>query len=593
VAADLQSAGSANYKFAATRDVAADCKSAGTAGRTKVLNNGPVRSPDRSPSLAARARAVASVLAEEFGVPFRFYDADRGEEMAIPAGAAADPELALAREVVCELARKAENAVRRLGDGLYQLTLILYEERHPVLVAVGTLEGLAGSPTGQAREQERLHKWLQAVADRLRLGGPLASHRAAEQEQLAQLRRAWTALLGLDEAIRNTRIHKSIKPSRQAILEAARLFTDTQAVAWVAEAAGEALVQGSPVLAPADCRHLADLLSRHNPEGPRPDPVLWNEDKASVWSARFPHVANLLAVPVPGAAARGWLIALNKAAAEEAPGAAGRPPPPAAFRKADAAVLMPFASLLNLQMRGARRLQELRELLVALTRSLTAAIDAKDSYTYGHSERVARIGVELGRDMQLSEDELSDVYLAGLLHDIGKIGIRDSVLTKAGALTAEEMDHLKEHPVIGYNILAGLGPLQSLLPGVLYHHERYDGKGYPHGLAGEAIPLLARVLAVADAYDAMSTSRPYRGQMSCAEVESQLQEGKGTQWDSRVVEAFQRCRHKVHLIRQRGVGESLNQALEGALRTGESSKIVPVVLTGRTSLPTRHEPGRV
>jgi HD-GYP domain-containing protein (c-di-GMP phosphodiesterase class II) len=106
---------------------------------------------------------------------------------------------------------------------------------------------------------------------------------------------------------------------------------------------------------------------------------------------------------------------------------------------------------------------------------------------------------------------------------------------------------------------------------VLHHHERVDGKGYPHGLAGEAIPLLARILAVADAYDAMSTRRPYRDALPCRQVEATLQQGSGTQWDARVVEALLRCRERVHIIRQRGVGESLYHALDGALRTEESS----------------------
>src|SRR5262249_1668079 len=150
------------------------------------------------------------------------------------------------------------------------------------------------------------------------------------------------------------------------------------------------------------------------------------------------------------------------------------------------------------------------DLLVGLTRSLTAALDAKDAYTHGHSERVARIAVELGREMGLEEDELGNVYLAGLLHDIGKIGVNDTVLNKAGPLTPEEEEHVKKHVTIGYAILRDLHQLKDLLPGVLHHHERYDGQGYPHGLAGDAIPLLARLLAVADSFDAMSTTRSYR-----------------------------------------------------------------------------------
>ena len=237
------------------------------------------------------------------------------------------------------------------------------------------------------------------------------------------------------------------------------------------------------------------------------------------------------------------------------------------FRRSDAALLTPFAALLELQVRGSRRYQDLRELLVGLTRSLTAALDAKDSYTYGHSERVARIALELGQELGLHEDELSDLYLAGLLHDIGKIGIRDSVLTKEGPLTHEEFEHIKQHVTIGYNILSELHPIRNLLPGVLWHHERWDGQGYPHGLAGEAIPFLARILAVADSYDAMSTPRPYREAMPPRRVEEILAAGAGTQWDARIIEAFGRCRQKVHAIRERGVGESLCVAVDSALRS--------------------------
>jgi HD-GYP domain-containing protein (c-di-GMP phosphodiesterase class II) len=139
-------------------------------------------------------------------------------------------------------------------------------------------------------------------------------------------------------------------------------------------------------------------------------------------------------------------------------------------------------------------------------------------------------------------------------------------------LTPEEFEHVKEHVLIGYKILAELRPIRNLLPGVLYHHESYDGTGYPEGLQGEAIPLMARILAVADSYDAMSTSRPYRTAMAYDRVEEILRNGAGTQWDRRVVEAFLRCRQMIHAIRQRGVGESLRFALDGALRSGDNSQ---------------------
>jgi HD-GYP domain-containing protein (c-di-GMP phosphodiesterase class II) len=534
----------------------------------------PVLKDSPRSTIGTRAKAMAVVLSEEFRVPFRLYDAADGRsvsqgdsDLGMPA------DLALSSEAIREIAQKGQTEVRWLGDGKYLLALVFFENSLPSLVGIGVLAELASQPGLRQREQERLGKWLHAVADRIRLGRDLAAHRVVEQEQATQVARAWKSLLGLDEAIRSTRIHKHVDRSRKQVLQTAHQLLGGKTVLWLSDHAADIVIQGEAILAPVDCRPLAELLARSTSGANLHDPVVWNEDKAALWAARFPQITNLLAVAIPGGQGKGWLVALNKTAGRSdlAPSAAD-PNRPVPFRKADAAVLIPIASLLHLQLRTAHRIDELRDLLVGLTRSLTAAIDAKDSYTYGHSERVARIGVELARDLGLSLDELNDVYLAGLLHDIGKIGIRDEVLTKAGGLTAEEYDHVKQHVVIGYNILAGLGPLHALLPGVLYHHERYDGKGYPHGLAGEAIPLLARILAVADAYDAMSTNRPYRSSMSCAEVERRLQEGKGTQWDARVIEAFERCRQKIHFIRQRGVGESLNKALAGILGNEDSSQ---------------------
>jgi HD-GYP domain-containing protein (c-di-GMP phosphodiesterase class II) len=227
-----------------------------------------------------------------------------------------------------------------------------------------------------------------------------------------------------------------------------------------------------------------------------------------------------------------------------------------------------------MQYAASQRYTELRELVVGMARALTAALDAKDTYTYGHSERVARVGVELGKTLGLSADTLHDIYLAGLLHDVGYIGVPDAVLAKPGPLTPDEFEQVKKHVRIGYNILADLRPIRALLPGILHHHERWDGGGYPSGLAGDKIPLLARILAVADSFDAMSAERPYRPALAAAAVEQALRDGAGSQWDPQVVEAFLKCKQKVQAIRQRGIGESLRQAIDGALRTEGSTNII-------------------
>ena len=243
------------------------------------------------------------------------------------------------------------------------------------------------------------------------------------------------------------------------------------------------------------------------------------------------------------------------------------------FRRSDAALLAPFAALLGLHLRASQRYQQLKELLVGLTRSLTAAIDTKDSYTYGHSERSRTHRHRAGRELGLQEDELSDIYLAGLMHDVGKIGIRDDVLSKAGASHPRGDQHVRQHVTIGYRILAGLHPISHLLPGVLYHHERYDGRGYPEGLKGDAIPFLAHILAVADSFDAMSTS-PVSVRDAQQPRRSDPARGGQTQWDRKVIDAYFRCRERVQAIRQRGVGgESSQKALIAPCETAAAARI--------------------
>ncbi len=216
--------------------------------------------------------------------------------------------------------------------------------------------------------------------------------------------------------------------------------------------------------------------------------------------------------------------------------------------------------------------EKLKDSLFGLVRCLTAAIDAKDPYTWGHSERVARMAVRLARQMDMPPAVQSDLYLAGLLHDVGKIGVRDDVLQKPGRLTPEEMTHIQEHPVIGDRLVGHVRPLQHLRPGVRNHHERWDGRGYPDGLVGEEIPLQARVLAVADSCDAMMHTRPYRAALPTERIEEIMREGAGTQWDPHVVAAFQVCRQELYSICQRGLGDSVFAAVECALKAGAAAE---------------------
>jgi putative nucleotidyltransferase with HDIG domain len=182
--------------------------------------------------------------------------------------------------------------------------------------------------------------------------------------------------------------------------------------------------------------------------------------------------------------------------------------------------------------------KELQELLMGVLHSLTESIDAKDPYTCGHSQRVAAISKRLATELGYSADHVRHVYLSGLLHDIGKIGVSESILCKDGKLTDQEFDFIREHPSIGAKILRRIRHLEPVVAGVLSHHERLDGRGYPNGLRGEDIPMEGRIVGLADSWDAMTSHRTYRRAKPIAEAVAEIRRCSGTQFDSSLVELF-------------------------------------------------------
>ena len=181
---------------------------------------------------------------------------------------------------------------------------------------------------------------------------------------------------------------------------------------------------------------------------------------------------------------------------------------------------------------------EARSRALSIIYALAATVDAKDHYTYGHSKKVSDYAVAVGEAMGLSQDRVDIIRAAGLLHDIGKVGIPDSTLNKKGTLSDEEWKLIKDHPKLGVEILRHVIDLVNCLPVILHHHERFDGTGYPSGLKGENIPLEARILAVADSFDAITSPRPYREQLSSKEALEELRRCVGTQFDPKVMEVF-------------------------------------------------------
>ena len=181
-----------------------------------------------------------------------------------------------------------------------------------------------------------------------------------------------------------------------------------------------------------------------------------------------------------------------------------------------------------------------REQVLAMASTLVSLVDLRDCYTGGHSTRVGEDSHEIGRELGLDEESLETLVIAATLHDVGKIGVPDRILLKDGRLTDDEYEHIKKHSEFGWMVLRNIEGFEEAALMLLHHHERFDGGGYPGDLAGERIPLGARIIAVADTFDAMTTNRPYRRARSRDEAVAEITRCAGTQFDTKVVEAFVR-----------------------------------------------------
>lgn len=221
-----------------------------------------------------------------------------------------------------------------------------------------------------------------------------------------------------------------------------------------------------------------------------------------------------------------------------------------AFRSSDMLLLESLTAFCGDLIGNHRLVHELRAQSVAMVRSLVSAVDQKDTYTSGHSLRVAYYSTMLGDALDLGEVDLQMLQWGALLHDVGKIGIRDEVLKKTGKLTPAEFDHIKEHPVRSHKVVQQVPQLAAALDGVLYHHERFDGTGYPEGLAGEDIPLQARIIQIGDVFDALTSQRSYRKAYGWREALNIMKKEAGRTIDPRLQKLFD------GLIRRRLEGDT-------------------------------------
>ncbi len=238
------------------------------------------------------------------------------------------------------------------------------------------------------------------------------------------------------------------------------------------------------------------------------------------------RIANVAIVPlVVGEKVLGTLGVANKIGA-------------LAFSAEDQSLLTTLASQVAVAIENAHLYEDMRHLSVAAIRSLAAAIDARDPYTHGHSEGVARLAIQLARQMGWSGVDLETIEFAALLHDVGKIAVPDAILRKTDPLTAEDWDIIRRHPYYSAQIVKPIEPLQDIIPWIYHHHEHWNGAGYPDGLKGEAIPLGARVITVADAFDAMTTDRPYHEAVGTADALAKIESCADLQFDPQIVKVF-------------------------------------------------------
>ncbi len=211
---------------------------------------------------------------------------------------------------------------------------------------------------------------------------------------------------------------------------------------------------------------------------------------------------------------------------------------PSGFVPEDLSTLEKISTQLSVALENARLMEDLEELFWGTVRTLTETIDAKSRWTAGHSRRVAEFSVAIGKELGMSEREIKRLELAALLHDIGKIGVYESILDKPARLSRSEVEMMRQHPMKGAEILKPIKQLEDIIPVIRHHHEWYNGRGYPDGLMAEKIPLFARIIAVADTVDAMSSDRPYRKALSREAIVEELKRFAGVQFDPQCVDAF-------------------------------------------------------
>jgi len=432
----------------------------------------------------------------------------------------------------------------RTTDSCRYLSAALVPPNGPKdLAGLAAVIDLSPAPASQSCQQALLYYQLL----RLFVEKFLSRRGAAEQMDMisAELAQSYEELVLLHKISTNMEI---VEPDANFLQMACDSLTEIVNVEGIAvlqektinEQSRFVLVSGAGVI-DIDNRMTAMLYNRLREQIDDGREALLDSEVDAPFRYEWPeNIRNIIVVPLSGKEKAenkqspadrliGMLVAVNRLDKPD-------------FDSTDVKLFTSVASQCAVFVENNRLFGDLKELFIGSLKALTRSIDAKDRYTRGHSERVAFISKwiaeRLAPSENLDQEQIHKIYLAGLLHDIGKIGIDEKVLCKTGRLTKQERNRLRTHPSIGANILSGIKQMRDIIPGVLYHHERIDGKGYPEGLKGDEIPLMGKIVGMADSFDAMTSERTYHDPLGVDDAVREIESRLGSQFDEKVGTVF-------------------------------------------------------
>jgi len=498
-----------------------------------------------------------------FGVNFAVCDTD-GEIVLLCGGGAfesdAEQLMQASRQALSEDEHRSANgdtgrAVWQFGDENVVLAAVLKSnyDRNKLPQAAGLVLIDSGNASGDMRSGRAVHAdsayWMEML--RLLVENFQASTKADEQIEMVgtELAQTYEELVLLHKLSTNMSVTEQDANFLQMACDSLTEIIAVEGIALLLETNVEneqqlAVAAGSGLI-DLDEQMAAILYSRMAEEISKGKEALLDSEVDSPFKYDWPEsIRNVMAVPLcgkdksesalgekthDGARIIGMMVAINRIGKQD-------------FDSIDVKLFNSVAGSCAVFIENGRLFRDLKELFIGSLKALTNSIDAKDQYTRGHSERVAFISrwiaERLSEKEPLKEEQLHRIYLAGLLHDIGKIGISEAVLCKQGKLTDEEFECIRKHPSIGAGILREIKQMRDIVPGVLCHHERLDGKGYPNGLVGEQVPLIGRIVGLADSFDAMTSKRTYRDARNIEQALAEVEKGLGTQFDEKIGRIF-------------------------------------------------------